>query len=200
MNIKESAREQISAFADGELAEQHMDLVLASLRQTEGKDDWELYHQIGDVLRSDDMAVSLSSGFAARMAARLEMESTIVAPIHTQSVQSASSQLEEQREGLISGRRLRMRRRWALSGMAAVAAAAVAFVATPQLMVATSNAPASGSSASQSIMVAAQAPEGVVLRDPRIDDYLLAHQHFSPSVFSTAQYARTATFATDSNK
>jgi sigma-E factor negative regulatory protein RseA len=39
-----------------------------------------------------------------------------------------------------------------------------------------------------------------VLRDPRIDEYLLAHQRFSPSMFSTAQYARSATFATDSGK
>jgi sigma-E factor negative regulatory protein RseA len=49
-------------------------------------------------------------------------------------------------------------------------------------------------------VVSANAPEGVVLRDPRIDEYLLAHQRFSPSVYSTAQYARSATFATDSNK
>jgi sigma-E factor negative regulatory protein RseA len=38
------------------------------------------------------------------------------------------------------------------------------------------------------------------LRDPGIDDYLLAHQRFSPSVYSTAQYARSATFVNDSNK
>jgi sigma-E factor negative regulatory protein RseA len=39
-----------------------------------------------------------------------------------------------------------------------------------------------------------------MLRDPDIDDYLLAHQRFSPSVYSTAQYARSATFATDTEK
>jgi sigma-E factor negative regulatory protein RseA len=40
---------------------------------------------------------------------------------------------------------------------------------------------------------------GEVLRDTRIDEYLLAHQRFSPSVYSTAQYARSATFAIDSD-
>jgi sigma-E factor negative regulatory protein RseA len=63
-----------------------------------------------------------------------------------------------------------------------------------------SGAPAVASADARIAVVSANAPEGVVLRDPRIDEYLLAHQRFSPSVYSTAQYARSATFATDSNK
>jgi sigma-E factor negative regulatory protein RseA len=89
-------------------------------------------------------------------------------------------------------------KRWALPGMVAAAAtAAIAFVVTPQLMVAMKGNPASEPAGS---VVTASAAQGTVLRDERIDDYLLAHQRFSPSVFSTAQYARTATFSTDSNK
>jgi sigma-E factor negative regulatory protein RseA len=42
--------------------------------------------------------------------------------------------------------------------------------------------------------------EAVVLRDPGLDEYLLAHQRFSPSVYSTAQFARSSTFANDSGK
>ncbi len=42
--------------------------------------------------------------------------------------------------------------------------------------------------------------EMVYLRDPLIDQYLLAHQRFSPSVYSTAQYARSAAFANETNK
>jgi sigma-E factor negative regulatory protein RseA len=48
--------------------------------------------------------------------------------------------------------------------------------------------------------VSAPTQNGVVLRDPRIDEYLLAHQRFSPAWNSTAQYARSATFASDSDK
>ncbi|MBI3231122.1 MAG: sigma-E factor negative regulatory protein [Burkholderiales bacterium] len=40
----------------------------------------------------------------------------------------------------------------------------------------------------------------VYLRDPQFDQYLLAHQRFSPSVYSTAQYARSAAFANEKDK
>lgn len=196
MNTKEMTREQISAFADSELACQHVDMALAVLRQSEGRADWEIYHQIGDVLRSDDMALALSPGFAARMAARLEAEPTIVAPV-------IPTQSEEQTVAAATVRRTT--KRWAMPSMvAATAMAALAFITTPQLMVAMKSEPATGELTQvatsapipeESAVVAASIPEGVVLRDPRIDDYLLAHQRFSPSVYSTAQYARSATFS-----
>jgi sigma-E factor negative regulatory protein RseA len=104
--------------------------------------------------------------------------------------------------------------------MIAAAVATVAFVATPQLMVAMkSGSPLQGGAvvasaeqvkslktsgeplaAVQVATVTATMPEGVVLRDPRIDDYLLAHQRFSPSMYSTAQFARSATFETAPGK
>jgi len=189
MNTKEMTREQISALADGELAEQHVDIVLSALRQGKGRADWDIYHQIGDVLRSDDMAVGLSPGFAARMAARLEAEPTIVAPMQVPSVKTMRSG---------------QARRWMVPSMVAAAAmATVAFVTTPQLMVAMKGdnpMPETTAEIEQGAVVAASAPEGIVLRDPRIDDYLMAHQRFSPSVYSTAQFARSATFTADSNK
>jgi sigma-E factor negative regulatory protein RseA len=199
MNTKDMAREQISAFADGELANDSVDAAMAALRQPDAREDWALYHQIGDVLRSDDMAFAISPGFSSRMAAALEQEPAIVAPAAQAEAGAGRS------------------RRWVGPGMAAAAAAvaAVAFIATPQLMVAlkgNDGAEASAmpslasanrdatASAGGALLVKANAAEGVVLRDPRIDDYLLAHQRFSPSLYSTAQYARSATFANDSNK
>lgn len=199
MRTNEISREQISALADGELGDQQIDMAFATLRQDEVRADWELYHQIGDVLRSDDMAVTLSPGFAARMAARLAAEPTIVAL----AGQTAEHTLREEKRSL---------RRWAAPSIAAAAAmATIAFVTTPQLMVALKEAPriegASTSIAAASSTVengtgsiVIHAPDAVVLRDPRIDDYLLAHQRFSPSVYSTAQYARSATFSSDSGK
>lgn len=197
MNMKDTTQEQVSAFADGELADSQVDLVLAALRQSETRADWELYHQIGDVLRSDDMAVPFSKDFSARMSAALESEPVIVAP----AVQYSE---------------IRSRQSWGMPGMiAAVAVAAAAYIATPQLMIAMKG---EGSTLPDTIATAtngnniktantlsqpqatAESQEGVVVRDPRIDDYLLAHQRFSPSVYSTARYARSATFANDSNK
>ena len=195
MTTKETTREQISALADGELQEQQLDKVLGALRQSEHHADWEIYHQIGDVLRSDEMAVTLSPGFTARMAARLEAEAPILAP------GCANGSLNPLAKHSL--------KRWAIPSAAAAAAmAAMAFVATPQLMVAMKAEPAAKASVAiasssgelASVVMTSASGGGVVLRDPRIDDYLLAHQRFSPSVYSTAQYARTATFATDSNK
>lgn len=214
MSTKEKTQEQISAFADGELAEEQADVVLAALRRADGRADWDIYHQIGDVLRSDDMDIKLSSGFAARMAARLEMEPTIIAPATMDNPDS--KQAAGQVIGTVTSKR--PIKRWAMPGIAAAAAmATVAFVTTPQLMVATTSDPASSNNVavassivapnaveapagSEAAVVTADVPEGVILRDPSIDDYLLAHQRFSPSVYSTAQYARSATFANDSNK
>jgi sigma-E factor negative regulatory protein RseA len=193
MNTKDMAREQISALADGELPEQHVNMVLGTLRQIENKADWEIYHQIGDVLRSDDMAVPLSAGFASRMAARLDAEPAIVAP-------AVADRTAEQ-----AAEAMRPAKRWAMPSMVAAAAvAAVAFITTPQLMVAMKSEPAIvetaklasvGPATDQAATVATSGPDGVILRDPGIDDYLLAHQRFSPSVYSTAQYARSATFS-----
>jgi sigma-E factor negative regulatory protein RseA len=196
MNTKEMTREQISAFADAELPGEHVDILLAALRNKEEKADWDIYHQIGDVLRSDDMATELSPEFAARLSARLDAEPTIIAP-------SAVAPDPDSNRAAVG-----KAKRWALPSMAAAAAmATVAFFATPQLMVAfkgnnedTDPAAKMAAGTSTPAVVAASASEGVVLRDPRIDDYLMAHQRISPSVYSTAQFARSANFAADSNK
>ena len=88
-------------------------------------------------------------------------------------------------------------RRFAMPAGMAAAVAVAAFLTVPQMM--TSNAPVvTAAAAPETITVASK--DGEVLRDPRIDDYLLAHQRFSPSVYSSAQYARAATFAVDSDK
>ncbi|WP_188419201.1 sigma-E factor negative regulatory protein [Oxalicibacterium solurbis] len=192
MNTTNMTREQISAFADGELPNGHLDVVLAALRQDEGRDAWNLYHQAGDALRSDELNVRLSADFNARMFARLEDEPTIMVPANKRvAVAKDASPL----------------RRFAMPGMAAAAVAVAAFLTVPQMMtqnqhaaptLASAPAPVVASAAPETVTVASQ--EGEVLRDPRIDEYLLAHQRFSPSVYSTAQYARSATFAVDSEK
>jgi sigma-E factor negative regulatory protein RseA len=189
MNTTNITREQISAFSDGELSDGHLDVTLAALRQDDGRDAWNLYHQVGDALRSDELNTQLSAGFNARMFALLDAEPVIMVP--------ADKRVAVAKETSI--------RRFAMPGMAAAAVAVVAFLTVPQMM--TPNAPTLASNpapvvataaAPETITVASQ--DGEVLRDPRIDEYLLAHQRFSPSVYSTAQYARSATFAVDSDK
>jgi sigma-E factor negative regulatory protein RseA len=219
MKNKELARQEISAFADGELKGQEFESALTELRHDERRDDWEMYHKIGDLLRSSDMSVKLSPDFSARMAARLELEPAILAPHGAMQSSSLFADPVPQPEAKGSGLKKRHPKYWFASGIVAAGVAATALIGAPQLMVATSDAPGnegrmrtnissdvrhvSNGPATNSVTVPQQgtvnAPD-IVMRDSRIDDYLLAHQRFSPSLYGATHYARAATFATDSNK
>jgi len=206
MNTNNLTQEQISAFADGELVESQSEITLAALRASEHRATWDLYHHIGDTLRSEDMAFEMSPDFAVRFAKRLAEEPTILAPEGFQQAPVKQGQVASSEN---PGNPIK---RFWLQGVAAAAAiATLTLVATPQLMVASKDTPAS-TSAPTATMLAGSTPDnpsmtaqqegvdGVVLRDPGIDEYLLAHQRFSPSVYSTAQYTRSATFAIDTDK
>ena len=218
MSMNKMSREQISTLADNELADSHIDLALAALRQPEERAAWEIYHQIGDVLRSEEMAVSMSLGFSARMAARLAAEPAIVAPALSQPTLD-SHPVGVSRKMLNSPRF----RRFAMPGVLAAAAASVALISGPQLMVAMKGD--SGQETAQIVIASTPPPPSVsrgaivsaslpqaavlsgstsdratVLRDPHIDEYLRAHQRFSPSIYGSAQLARSATLVRDSEK
>ena len=73
------------------MVDHKIDSALDALCDEQMRADWDIYHQIGDVMRSDDMAINLSAEFAARMAARLDAEPAIVAPIARNDLANASS-------------------------------------------------------------------------------------------------------------
>lgn len=76
MDTNKKMRDYISAFADGELPAADLELALAALRESDGRETWRLYHEIGDVLRAEPLASDMSPGFAERLAARLAAEPT----------------------------------------------------------------------------------------------------------------------------
>ncbi len=76
MDTNKKMRDYISAFADGELPAADLELVLAALRESDGRETWRLYHEIGDVLRAEPPASDLSPEFTERLAARLAAEPT----------------------------------------------------------------------------------------------------------------------------
>ena len=76
----DDARESLSAYMDGELPVQFRDALLAgSTTDSALRADWEVYHCIGDVLRSDDMACH-SKEFSRRFAERIDAEPFLFAP------------------------------------------------------------------------------------------------------------------------
>ena len=73
MDTNKKLREQISALKDGALPEPDLELALAALQGSDGRQAWDLYHLIGDTLR-DTPAPALSPDFRARLAMRLAGE------------------------------------------------------------------------------------------------------------------------------
>ena len=156
---------KISALVDGELPGHEAGGVLDRLRmEGEARDDWRRYHLIGDLMRDSH---ALSAGFAARVADRIAREPTVLAPSR-RAIRPARQPL------------------WALSAAASLAAVAlVGWVAfgpgeEPQL------------ARSQPQAVAQQdAPQ--VAPPAAANDYLLAHQGYSPrnSLQGMAPYVRT---------
>ncbi len=177
-------RQDISALADGELDFEQARKIIIALRDSEQRNTWSVYHQIGDSLREQQMVAPVSAQFSARMATRLEAEPTILAPV-----------------GLF--KRVQT---WP-AALAAIAAAVMAFVLAPQLssfwspvtqheLVAASSQPALANISQADSKLAANTAQSREQTSQRraaeVDDYIFAHQSAYPSLYGTAQLARPA--------
>lgn len=164
--------DKISALMDGELDDRQAREQLARLKQDDALvDSWHTFHVIGDSLRGEPL---LSQGFSRRVTDRLNGEPTVLAP---------------QRSAV---RRVTT---YALSAAASVSAVALvgwmAFFNNPlgpqpelaKAPVATSPVPAA----------APAAQLASVPSDGNMNEYLIAHQEFSPStsIQGVAPYIRT---------
>ena len=162
-------KDRLSALMDGELDDKSAAEVLQTLgSDREAVDTWRTYQLISDAMRQSRL---LSDGFTARVSARLAQEPTVLAP----------------RTGLmfrdVPGLQPESRRWVALSAAASLAAVAlVGWMAfAPQTPV---PAPAP---------VAQEQKPNIVPLPTQANDYLLAHQGFSPrnSLQGMAPYVRT---------
>jgi sigma-E factor negative regulatory protein RseA len=143
-----SWEQSVSAWMDGEGAEEWLD----GLSVAEGKETWDTYHLIGDVLRNPELSIDPSKVFRARLANALANELPIVASPRRRSLRPAW--------------------RFGLSGFAVAAAVAtVTWVAQPYLA-GNSDAPTAET------RVIADA-SSVVGEDPSLSDYLEAHRQLA---------------------
>jgi sigma-E factor negative regulatory protein RseA len=152
--------EKISALIDGELDGREAEQQLARLKQDrELEHCWATFHLIGDALRGER---SLSQGFGERLARRLAGEPTVLAP-----------------------RPVASRRFMAYALSAAASLSAVALVGwmalfnnplapLPELAQVPNTTP-TAATATPSAQLASVPSEG------RMNEYLIAHQEFSPS-------------------
>jgi len=160
--------ERISQLMDGELDEPAIETTLAALRRDpQAAETWRTYHLISDAMRDTPL---LSAGFAARLAERLAAEPTVLAPARRQP---------------------RPRLVWAAA--ASVAAVGLvgwlAFAPQPEPAARVASAPKSASPALHKPPVVAV----TTILPKAANDYLLAHQGFSPRVYlqGMAPYVRT---------
>jgi len=73
MDTNKKNREYISLLLDGEIPDTDLELAMAALGEPDGREAWDVFHHIGDVLRAEATA-ELSPGFNERLAARLAEE------------------------------------------------------------------------------------------------------------------------------
>jgi sigma-E factor negative regulatory protein RseA len=152
---------------DGELEDHEAAGQLRRLKEDpELRAAWETYHMIGDAMRGE---AGYSSGLVVKVSARLTAEPTVLAP--------------RPRMHLRNFRRLALSAAASIGGVALVAWLALfdnPFV--PQPNVAVNQAP-----------LVAQTQLAATPANGAVNDYLLAHQQFSPSTAmqGVASYVRT---------
>lgn len=166
-------KDRISALMDGELDDRSAAQTIEALaRDREALEAWRTYHLISDALGDSRV---LSAGFAGRVAAELAREPTVLAP------------------GRIQGGSKSEPRRWLAlaAGIAAFALVGWLGFAPQQTAVApVAQAPRTAPVAAAPVV---QAKPAIVPLPSGTNDYLLAHQGFSPrvSLQGMAPYVRT---------
>ena len=171
--------DRISAFMDGETRRHEARQAILHLKQDqEYCESWNTFHLIGDVMRGDPL---LRDGFTVRLRSRLQQEPTVLAP-------------------RFSWRKPPVR--LLLSAAASLAGVAVILTLVltdnplqPQPQLAAVPKPETTGSTQTAAL-----PQPVpAANQSRVNEYLMAHQEFSPSTTlqGVAPYVRTVSVAHD---
>ena len=208
MNQRNTVQEQVSALADGHLRDDEFAQVIGRLCvDDELRATWQTYHVVGDILRSGGHAAcSDTSTFLSRFQSRLAAEPVVPALLPVlPDPKSVQRRVEAANEPVF---------RWKLvAGAASLAAAAaigwnwvggagsgsegaqLALQRPAPAVVATTEAPAPAAPALSStrVMVGNGNPQ-VMLRDPRLDQLLEAHQQAGGASQMPSGFLRNATF------
>lgn len=182
-------RELISALADGQLqGEAFARGVEAAGADPAGREAWNTYHLIGDVLRSGELAACTApTAFLARLEQRLIQE----------PVPPGADALSGPRQGGVAVSRQPAANdasfRWKLvAGFASFAAVA----AIGWTVVGAVAKPDQGQLAAGPGTVLAGGQPGLMIRDPNLDEFLAAHRQLggASALQTPAGFLRNATF------
>lgn len=190
-------KELLSALVDGELHGEELEQALACAEGPEGCASWELYHLVGDVLRSPDLAHhsqhDLLSGLRAQLANEpaLMLEPSQIKQV-TAGLEPAHGPVVALRDPAANGAVFRWKVAASFASVAAVAALGWNLMANPASEQGAQMASVQGVSAP--VLVATE--NGDVLRDPRLDALLDSHQQYlsRASLQTPADFLRNASF------
>lgn len=200
-NQEQDQREQLSALADGQLQGRALSDALAHAEQGEGRATWELYHLVGDVLRSPDLARPANPAFMARLRAELAKEQ---APAPRPEVPMPLVTVATPGTAAANASVFRWKMAAGFASLAAVAAIGWNSMSALQ----GGSGPFGGAQLAQSadrspsppaaptVAVADAEGQQVMIRDPRLDELLAAHKQFgsTSALQMPAGFLRNATF------
>jgi sigma-E factor negative regulatory protein RseA len=186
--------ESMSALADGELSGEEFAQALAACeRDPDLLASWHRYHLIGDVLRSPDLLVARNaSPFLTRLQSRLAQE-TIEPVAQDDDFPQMLTTLPVATQVAANDSIFR----WKLvAGMTSMAAVAVMVWTLALPMASTGLQLAQSPVRTDSVLVAS--PQGVILRDARLEELLAAHRQVggNSALQMPSGFLRNATFET----
>lgn len=201
-------KEMLSALADGQLSGNALTQALEFSSQDEGRETWQLYQLVGDVLRSPELARPVDNGdFLARLRTQLAQEAAPVAQATASSPAAPAQPVLTQFTPPPQAANDSVFRWKMVAGLASLAAvatlvwSAVGGLGGPPAgaQMAAVSAPVTASVSVQAPAVSLadnQAPQQVMIRDPRLDELLAAHKQFggTSALQLPAGFLRNANF------
>lgn len=201
-------KEMLSALADGQLSGNALTQALEFSSQDEGRETWQLYQLVGDVLRSPELARPVDNGdFLARLRTQLAQEAAPVAQATVSSPTAPAQPVLTQFTPPPQAANDSVFRWKMVAGLASLAAvvtlvwSAVGGLGGPPAgaQMAAVSAPVTASVSVQAPAVSLadnQAPQQVMIRDPRLDELLAAHKQFggTSALQLPAGFLRNANF------
>lgn len=212
-------KELLSALVDGELHGDELAQSVLWAEEGEGHASWQLYHLVGDVLRSPELAHhsqhDLLTGLRAKLAQEppLSLQSAPLEQLAPAQPALTSAYPGAVRDPVANSAVFRWKVAAGFASVAAVAAIGWNLVVVPatggaQLAQAPVQ-PGAVQMAQQSVMGAAPASDNaviavstgngdeIILRDPRLDELLAAHRQFGSkaNLQMPADFLRNASFA-----
>lgn len=193
-----SQREQLSALADGQLHDGEWRDAVSFACGDEGRSTWELYHLVGDVLRSSELARPANLAFMARLREQIAQETISPRPAEPLVAVVAAAGVDRAANASVF--------RWKMvAGVASLAAVAAIGWTSLATLQGTGQAPGGQLASAPTRSVVPAAPvvavvdsdgQQVMLRDPRLDELLAAHKQFgsTSALQMPAGFLRNATF------